>query len=168
MQPRASPYAKSCRRAACQMPQPAWHLRTVWGLPRRHSSACCGMRLLWDDLPEEWRAPVPAEALADCASRKGVPSVFAVVCVELLDFPWAWHYERWARQPIREACRAGDPLPIVVVARADFRNPAEEAERRDLSARVLRSFFVEGRLLPLFSRAFIPSSESRGEVLRAP
>ena len=111
---------------------------------------------------------MPAEALADCASRMGVPSVFAVVCVELPDFPWARHYERWARQPIREACRMGDPLPIVVVARADFRNPAEEAERRDLTAQVLRSLLVEGRPLPLFSRAFIPSSESKAKAPRAP
>ena len=28
-------------------------------------------RLLWDDLPEEWRTPVPAEALADCAAGMG-------------------------------------------------------------------------------------------------
>ena len=162
MQPKASPNAKSCR---LSMPDAASS-----GAPadRLGPATAPFKRLLWDDLPEEWRAPVPAEALADCASRMGVPSVFAVVCVELPDFPWAWHYERWARQPVREACRAGDPLPIVVVARADFRNPAEEAERRDLSAQVLRSLLVEGKPLPLFSRAFVPSTESRGDVHQAP
>ena len=46
-------------------------------------------RLLWDDLPEEWRTPVPAETLADCAARMGVHSVLPAVCVELPDFPWA-------------------------------------------------------------------------------
>ena len=46
VRPVASPYAESCRRTACQMPQPAWHLRTVWGLPLRLSSACCGMIFL--------------------------------------------------------------------------------------------------------------------------
>ena len=162
MQPKASPNAKSCRRSMADA--------ATSGAPadRLGPATAPFKRLLWDDLPEEWRAPVPAEALADCASRMGVPSVFAVVCVELPDFPWAWHYERWARQPVREACRAGDPLPIVVVARTDFRNPAEEAERRDLSAQVLRSLLVEGRPLPLFSRAFVPSNGSRDEVLRAP
>ena len=162
MQPKASPDAKSCQHS---MPDAA-----TSGAPadRLGPATAPFKRLLWDDLPEEWRAPVPAEALADCASRMGVPSVLAVVCVELPDFPRARHYERWARQPIREACRTGDPLPIVVVARADFRNPAEEAERRDLTAQVLRSLLVEGRPLPLFSRAFIPSSESREEVPRAP
>ena len=111
---------------------------------------------------------MPAEALADCAARMGVHSVLPAVCVELPDFPWAWHYDRWARQPVCQPCRTGDPLPVVVVARQDFRGLADEGERRALSAQVLPSWLVEGKPLPLFSRAsFIPSNKNKVDVDRA-
>ena len=38
----------------------------------------------------------------------GVRSVFLAVCVELLDFLWAWHDNRWAQQPVLQPCRIGD------------------------------------------------------------
>ena len=73
-------------------------------------------RLLWDDLPEEWKTPVPAKALADYAARTEVHAVLPAVCVELPDFPWPCHYTRWAQQPVAQVRRTGDPLPVVVVA----------------------------------------------------
>ena len=124
-------------------------------------------RLLWDDLPEEWKTPVPAEALADCAARMGVRSVLPAVCVELPDFPWARHYDRWARQPVCLPCRTGDPLPVVLVAIQHFRGLADEGERWALSAQVERSLLVQGKPLPLFSRAFIPSNKNKVDVDRA-
>ena len=124
-------------------------------------------RLLWDDLPEEWKTPVPAEALADCAARMGVRSVLPAVCVELPDFPWARHYDRWARQPVCQPCRTGDPLPVVLVAIQHFRGLADEGERWALSAQVERSLLVQGKPLPLFSRAFIPSNKNKVDVDRA-
>ena len=110
---------------------------------------------------------MPAEALADCAARMGVHSVLPAVCVELPDFLWAWHYNRWAQQPVSQPCRTGDPLPVVVVAREDFRGLADEGERRALSAQVLQSLLVKGRPLPLFSRVFIPSNKNKDKVYRA-
>ena len=71
---------------------------------------------------------MPAETLADCAARMEVHSVLPAVCVELPDFPWAWHYDRWARQPVCQPGRTRDPLPIVVVARESFRGLAEAAD----------------------------------------
>ena len=87
--------------------------------------------------------------------------------VELLDFLWAWHYNSWAQQPVFQHCRTGDPLPVVVVAKEDFRGLANEGERQALSAQVLQSLQVEGRPLPLFSRTFIPCNKNKDYVYRA-
>ena len=105
---------------------------------------------------------MPAEALADCAARMGVHSVLPAVCVELPDFLWAWHYNRWAQQPVSQPCRTGDPLPVVVVAREDFRALADEGEREALSAQVLQSLKVKWKPLPLFLRTFVPSNKKQG------
>ena len=109
---------------------------------------------------------MPAEALADYAAKMRVHSVIPAVCVELPDFLWAWHYNRWAQQPVSQPCRTDDPLPVVVVAREDFRGLADEGERRALSAQVLQSLLVEGGPLPLFSRACRPSNKNKTEVYR--
>ena len=94
---------RSCHKVVCLTSQPARYQLIVWGLPW-----CVVQASRWVDLLEEWRIPVPAEALAIHAARMGVCSVFLAVCVELLDFPWAWYYNRWAQQPVFQPFRIGD------------------------------------------------------------
>ena len=141
------------------MPQHARHQLTDLG-----PASAFFRHLLWDDIPEEWRTLVPAEVLANYAARMGVYLVLPAVCVELPDFLWAWHDNRWAQQPVSQHCRTGDLLLVVVVAQEDLRGVFDDGEGRALSAKVLWSLQVEGRPLPLISRIFTPSNKNEDKV----
>ena len=89
--------------------------------------------------------------------------MFLAVCVELLDFPTAWYYNRWAQQPVSNLSVLAI-LPVVVVADEDFGGFSDERERTALSAKVLRLLQVQGRPLPLFSRIFISCKINEDEL----
>ena len=113
-----------------------------------------------EDLPEAWLQPMAEAFLAEAAQRVGVPSVSPVVCVELPDYPWAWHYHRWWELEAERAHQRGErPLPIMVVAVTDFRNLPSHEERRRLAAQVLQSLLQAGIPLPLFARCLGPRAD---------
>ena len=86
-----------------------------------------------------------------------VAEVTAVVCVELPDYPWAWHYFRWWERESEVAERRGErPLSLMVVSQVDFRNLPTVAERHQLAGQCLRSLLEEGIPLRLFARSFEP------------
>jgi hypothetical protein len=110
-----------------------------------------------DDLPSEWLRPVDESCLQEMALQLGVRAVVPTTAVELPDYPWAWHYERWSRTVIDEAHQRDEkPLCVMVVSRSDFRNLQTERQRTEQSAAVLRSLIQTGRPLPLYSRIFGP------------
>ena len=98
--------------------------------------------------------------LARAALQTDVTSVQPVVCVELPDYPWAWHYHRWWELEADRAHQRGErPLPIMVVAVTDFRNLPSHEERHRLAAQVLRSLLQDGIPLPLFAKFFEPHAD---------
>jgi len=114
--------------------------------------------LCYADLPQGWREPFEDSVLQDVAQRMQVAQVTAVICVELPNYPWAWHYFRWWERESELAERRGErPLALMVVSQADFRSLPTGAERHQLASQCLRSLLEEGIPLPLFSRSFGPS-----------
>ena len=110
------------------------------------------------DLPTVWRAPVSPGCLEEAAVQMEVEKVVAFTVVELPDYPWAWHYERWSRGAIEAAKLRGEkPLCVMLVSRSSFRDLPTEADRSKQAAGVLRSLLQTGRPVPLFSRAFAPA-----------
>ena len=110
-----------------------------------------------EDLPTAWLEPISPEYLEEVAVRMEVRKVVATTLVELPDYPWAWHYERWSRGAIEAAKLRGEkPLGVMLVSRSDFRALPTEAARSEQAAEVLRSLLQTGRPLPLFSRTFGP------------
>ena len=110
-----------------------------------------------EDVPEAWLQPMDEAFLASSAQQMGVARVQPVVCVELPDCPWAWHYHRWLELESERASREGQrPLPIMVVAFADFRNLPSHEERHRMASQVLRSLLQDGIPLPLFAKFFEP------------
>ena len=113
--------------------------------------------LFEEDLPEEWMQAPDREYLDEVAQRLGVPpgAVYSHVCVELPDYGWARHYERWARDAAQSASAAGrSPLIVMVTAQVDFRNLPTGADRTRQATACLHSLVVHGKPLPLFSRIF--------------
>ena len=107
------------------------------------------------DLPPMWLEPVDSSVLQEIAQRMRVSEVTAVTCVELPDYPWAWHYFRWWQRESELARQRGErPLPLMVVSRGEFRDLPTAAERRELADQCLRSLQDEGIPLRLFSRSF--------------
>ena len=95
--------------------------------------------------------------LEEVALRMEVRRVVPATVVELPDYRWAWHYERWARAAAAEADRRGEqPLSVMVVSRGEFRNLPTERQRADQAGAVLHSLVETGRPLPLFARVFVP------------
>ena len=113
--------------------------------------------ILEEELPAAWMQP-PGEAyMAEMALRLGVQreDLYSHVCVELPDYGWARHYERWAREAAPVASAAGcRPLLIMVTAQSDYRNLPTADERLRLATECLRSLAIHGKPLPLFCRAF--------------
>jgi hypothetical protein len=109
------------------------------------------------DLPQEWLQPLGQDYLEEVAVRMEVRRVVPTTVVELPDYRWAWHYERWARAAAAEADRRGEqPLSVMVVSRGEFRNLPTERQRADQAGAVLHSLVETGRPLPLFARVFVP------------
>ena len=113
--------------------------------------------LFEEDLPEEWMQAPGREYLDEVAQRLGVPwgDVYSHVCVELPDYAWARHYERWSRGAAQSASAAGlSPLIVMVTAQVDFRNLPTADQRKRQATECLRSLAIYGKPLPLFSRVF--------------
>ena len=109
------------------------------------------------ELPQEWLRPVDQDYLAEVALRMEVTRVMPATVVELPDYRWSWHYERWARSAVAEAEQRGEqPLAVMVVSRDEFRNLPTERQRADQAGAVLQSLIETGRPLPLFARIFSP------------
>ena len=118
--------------------------------------------LFVEDLPEEWTRPLDSEYLAEVSQRLGLPGrdFFSYVCVELPDYAWAHHYERWSRGAADAAVAAGrKPLGIMLTAQDEFRNLPTPDERRRQASECLRSLATHGKPLPLFTRVFGPAAE---------
>ena len=113
--------------------------------------------ILEEELPAAWMQP-PSEAyMAEMALRLGVQraDLYSHVCIELPDYGWARHYERWARDAAPVASAAGlRPLLIMVTAQSDYRDLPTAEERLRLATECLRSLAIHGKPLPLFCRAF--------------
>ena len=108
------------------------------------------------DLPQEWREPIEGSFLQQMAQRLQVADVTAFICIELPDYPWAWHYFRWWQRESELARHRGErPLSLMVVSQADyFRDLPTAAERRQLARQCLRSLQEEGIPPLLLSRSF--------------
>ena len=95
--------------------------------------------------------------LEEVALRMEVRRVDTATVVELPDYRWAWHYERWARSAVAEAEQRGEqPLAVMVVSRDEFRNLPTERQRADQAGAVALSLIGTGRPLPFFARVFVP------------
>ena len=111
--------------------------------------------LYYADLPQEWLEPLADDVLQVAAQRMRVAEVTTVVCVEIPDYPWAWHYFRWWQRESELAKRRGElPLPIMLAPRVEFRRLPTGARRRQLADSCLRSLLDEGIPLRLFLRSF--------------
>ena len=114
--------------------------------------------LFEEDLPEEWKRAPDGEYLEEVARTLQLASgahVDSYVCVELPDYAWAHHYERWSRGAADAAVAAGrKPLIVMLTSQDDFRNLPTADQRKRQASECLRSLAIHGKPLPLFSRAF--------------
>ena len=95
--------------------------------------------------------------LEKVALRMAVRRVVPTTVVELPDYPWAWHYERWSRTAAAEAEQRGErSLGVMVVSRSEFRKLPTERQSADQAGAVLHSLIETGRPLLLFARVFVP------------
>jgi len=136
------------------MPAPADQVRRE---DRLGDETAPDLLLFEEDLPEEWMQAPDEEYLAEMARRLGVQrgDVYSHVCVELPDYGWARHYERWSRGAAQSASAAGlSPLIVMVTAQVDFRNLPTADERERQATECLRSLAIHGKPLPLFTRVF--------------
>jgi hypothetical protein len=109
------------------------------------------------DLPQEWLQPLGPDYLEEVALRMEVRRVVPTTVVELPDYRWAWHYERWARAAAAEADWHGEqPLSVMVVDRGKFRNLPTDRQRAAQAGAVRHSLLETGRPLPFFARVFVP------------
>ena len=116
--------------------------------------------LFAEDLPEEWTRPLDREYLEEVAQRLAMPGgeVYSYVCVELPDYGWAHHYERWSRSASDAAVAAGrKPLGIMLTSQDEFRNLSSPDQRKRQASECLRSLAIHGKPLPLFTRVFGPA-----------
>ena len=113
--------------------------------------------LFEEDLPEEWKQAPDGEYLEEVARTLATPRghVYSYVCVELPDYAWAHHYEKWSRGAAEAAVAAGrKPLIVMLTSQVDFRNLPTADQRKRQASECLRSLAIHGKPLPLFSRAF--------------
>ena len=128
------------------------------GLDDRLGLGTAPYQLLYEeDLPEEWKQAPDEAYFAEVARTLPAPrsDIYSYVCVELPDFVWAHHYERWSRGAADAAKAAGrKPLVVMLTSQADFRNLPSADERQRQATECLRNLVVHGKPLPLFTRVF--------------
>jgi hypothetical protein len=113
--------------------------------------------LFEEDLPEEWKRAPDAEYLEELAQALPGPrgNIDSHVCVELPDYAWAHHYEKWSRGAAEVAVAAGrKPLVVMLSSQHDFRNLPTADQRKQQATECLRNLAIHGKPLPLFARAF--------------